>query len=103
MARFKLVAAAALGLGLFAGAPPAEAQYGGYYPPGVTPKIARKQEQLHQRFYNKYGYVYGTRPNYGYRAGPPYGNAYGYHRNRGYGYGPPRPYRESYGLRRDYW
>ena len=104
MTRSRIWLAAAGVVGLLGFAAPAEAQYyyyphqqPGYYPQQpayVPPRIARKQQQLEQRFIEKYGYVrpqpqygYGYRqpryqqPGYGY-AQPGYGYGYG---SQGYG------------------
>jgi hypothetical protein len=64
----------------------------GYYRPApqpqyVHPKILRKQAQLQERFYEKYGYA----PQYGHRPGRPW--------NHGYGYGHGSPYGHGYGHR----
>jgi hypothetical protein len=76
MTKFKaiLVAASALA-GVIGFGPAAEAQYYGYPPQGyyyqqpqqqyVNPKIARKQEQLAERFHQKYGYVQPQPQYYG--------------------------------------
>jgi hypothetical protein len=94
MSMLRNVAFAVAAFGFVAASSGAEAQY--YYhphygyvqqqPQWVPPKVARKQEQLTERFIQKYGY---QQPRY---VQPGYGHGYGYGRPpRGY-YHQPQPY-----------
>ncbi len=101
MTKFKaiLVAASALA-GVIGFGPAVEAQYYGYPPQGyyyqqpqqqyVNPKIARKQEQLAERFHQKYGYVQPQPQYYGggyYQPQPRYVQPQrGYYQSREYQY-----------------
>jgi hypothetical protein len=98
MSMFRNVAFAVAAFGFVAASSGAEAQY--YYhphygyvqqqPQWVPPKIARKQEQLTERFIQKYGYQQPryVQPGYGYGYAPP---PRGYYQHpQPYGYVQPR-------------
>ncbi|MGL4634679.1 MAG: hypothetical protein ACRCWF_01755 [Beijerinckiaceae bacterium] len=105
MSRFKVAALAVALTGGIMALAPAEAQaqgWGGHHgyhhgyrhapqPQYVHPKILRKQAEMQERVYRKYGYVQ-PQPHYGYvhprHRGYGYGHSYGhvYHQPRVHSY-----------------
>jgi hypothetical protein len=98
MSTLKVAALAVALSGGIAAFAPADAQAQGYgygrghyqphygyapQPQYVHPKILRKQAQLQERFYEKYGYA----AQHGHRPGRPWNHGYGYDYGHQYGQG----------------